>query len=774
MILSFAHRKLLGMKLTSEQQTIIHLGYEHCVITAVAGSGKTTTLAHRICKLLLEGHDPERMLILMFNKSAKEDFEKKLPAVMNSLQDRASTSPVRLRLPEIRTYHAMGYRLYRRFIQEGFLPAIRPDILTEQETQHRLWSLIRAVAPEQERAELNRSKKEYIEEGLRFIELVKTTLHSPEEMWALNEERFTKKNLVAVFHAFEQWRKDQARITFSDMLWEPVKLIHQHPGLLKMVTNKMDLVLVDEYQDTNEIQHKLMTYIAGERARVTVVGDPDQTIYEFRGAQPEFILHRFAEDFPSPTELTLSYSFRYGHRVALMANHLIHHNRGRKNVICHAHESVEHTQVQRHSGGAQEILQLIQKTLQKDLTPGSIAILCRVWSQTVEIELGLLQAGIPYYSGENKGVLASRELQGMLVLLNWATHHDKVVPATEQQRRYAELLRFPHCGLNDEQLTQLSHWLSQKPEGLELMEHWPHWNALGNLQKHRLKAFSRAVSSMIADADRLPAAMLLTDYVKQTDMLAQVRSMSFTTESGEEKVNTLLALISFIRNLNLNPADTLTHFHWLREQAQKVRTQDGVNLTTIHRAKGLEWPTVVIPGLTDAMMPYHHKDDPVTPALLETERRLLYVAMTRARSSLHLFIPEAEQDMQSRFLTEMRIDESLWLASMLERNPEKTDVQVPETLTPLSSLSHTYAERQGTQLIEPVIKKRFLDRLSGKRTSYNPSGKRLWYQDRVRHAIFGVGQVIQELERSFSVRFNDGKEMEFSKKSAHLYFKPIE
>ena len=267
--------------LTSEQRDIITAGHEHALITAVAGSGKTTTLAWRLRWLLQQGHDPRRMLVLMFNRSARFDFERKLRDVSRDLG---------LALPEVRTYHAMGLRLYKRFVQEGYLPAFSDRILTEQEISYQAWLLTRQLAPEDLADEIRRNKKDYVETATNFIDLVKTTLTPVEVMFEELGYSDRHRYLIDLFHAFEQWRKERSQITFADMLYEPVMAIHQNTALQRLVGNKMDLVLVDEYQDTNEIQHLLLHYVAGDRARVTVVGDPDQTIYEFRGAKPEFIL----------------------------------------------------------------------------------------------------------------------------------------------------------------------------------------------------------------------------------------------------------------------------------------------------------------------------------------------------------------------------------------------------------------------------------------------------------------------------------------------------
>src|SRR5690554_6688080 len=436
--------------LTDEQRAIITAGYEHAVITAVAGSGKTSTLAWRIRFLLEQGHDPDRMLVLMFNRSARVDFERKLQEVCDQSG---------LALPEIRTYHAMGLRLYKRFVREGYLPGFSEKILTEQEISYQAWLLTRRLAPEDLADEIRRNKKDYVEAATGFIDLVKTTL-TPAEL-VFEELGYSDRHryLVDLFHGFEQWRKARSQITYADMLYEPVMAIHQNPPLQRLVTNKMDLVLVDEYQDTNEIQHLLLRYIAGERAKVTVVGDPDQTIYEFRGARPEFILTRFQKEFDEPLQQTLSYSFRYGHRIALLANHLITHNQGRNDVLCHAHSSTPATRVHLHeSEHDSEVVVKLLETL-PETEQHQTAILFRVWSQSVAIELRLLARQIPYHIDAGKGALFSREAEAVTSLLQVVTGQLPNMTAQDRLEAARHLLRFPHVGLKEQELGAMAQML---------------------------------------------------------------------------------------------------------------------------------------------------------------------------------------------------------------------------------------------------------------------------------------------------------------------------
>ncbi|MCG8612834.1 MAG: ATP-dependent helicase [Pseudomonadales bacterium] len=764
------------MQLTQEQQQVIDVGFEHCLITAVAGSGKTTTLAHRIIALLQQRHDPGRMLILMFNRNAKEDFERKLGRLCNEGH---------FRLPEIRTYHAMGYRLYQRFVREGYLQPVNPQILSEQEIHYQVWNLIRALAPSDLADEIKRNKKEYVERGSQFIDLVKSTLKKPSEVFAALDYSPRFNFLLDLFDRFEQWRQQHARYSFSDMLYEPVKLIHENPELLNLVTNKMDLVLVDEYQDTNEIQHLLLKYIAGDRAKITVVGDPDQTIYEFRGAKPEYILNRFAKEFPNPKQLTLSYTFRYGHRIALLANHLITHNKGRNNVLCRSHPMVSDSSISLHYGAdAEQILELVNTLSGQDPSSGSdqsgrrlsdITILCRVWSQSITIELALLANRVPYQISAGKGALHSKEMNAVRCLLEFASGKFRDFPMAVRKKRFETLLRFPHCGLAEDRIQDLSQYLAS---------HDRNWSehlrerlgpsgglSLHPLQKRKLGSFADALQQLLLLAQRgNTAAQCLKHYANATELFEGVRSLALTKDIAEERVATITGIFHYLFLLKLGTAESLEHLQDLSERANQNTADDRLLLTTMHRAKGLEWPVVIIPGLNDKFMPYTVRENEITATLLESERRLLYVAMTRAVEQLHLICPARKKSAPdkspppSRFLGELEFNLSQELGHYLAQR--KTSLPAPPFTPdrPLSTTARRYCALENVTYVSPKSK--------AEPKSEEPQSP-IWQQQYVDHAIFGRGTITREESSSFQVKFDEGRVLDFSKKSAHLYFTAI-
>jgi len=735
------------MELTEEQNAIITQGYTHCVITAVAGSGKTTTLAWRIRHLLEQGHDPARILILMFNRHARDDFTRKLRQV---------TRQTGLALPEIRTYHAMGFRLYKRFIREGYLPPFRDDILTDQEIHYQVWLLLRQLVPEDLQDEARRNKKEYVETASGFVDLVKSTLTPAETVFEQQGYGEKHRYLIDLFHGFEQWRKREGRISFADMLYEPVMAIHQNPPLQKLVADKMDLILVDEYQDTNEIQHLLLRYVAGDRARVTVVGDPDQTIYEFRGAKPEFMLRRFAEEFEDPVEQTLSYSFRYGHRVALLANHLICHNQGRKDVLCHAHASTPATTIHRHVSGddAEAVLRLARDYRDRGRPLEDIAVVFRVWSQSVAIELRLLAQGIPYRIDTNRGALFTREMEAIMALLGLIS--GRLTEAGEDRRREAlrTLMRFPHVGLKEPELNAVADFLArfERDWGERLLDlDGGHWKPL---PARKVRKLGRALTELTGFSGR--ASDAIARYAEATELFEGIRGIALTHETADERIGTITGFQHYLANLDVGPGQALDHLEGLKQVAGEA-DESGLHLATMHRTKGLEWPVVILPGLQEKYVPYTLRQVDDLPAFLESERRLLYVAMTRSREALHLITrPERGTVQPSRFMDELCFDLCQALGDALTG-------AAPETLRldrPVTALAHRYARHYGCAL---------------EGAAPAPEAERhqaLWHHRELHHAVFGAGAVLGEDERSFEVRFDNGKVMNFSKKSAHLYFTP--
>jgi DNA helicase-2/ATP-dependent DNA helicase PcrA len=302
------------MNLTDEQLRIINHSGGHARVSAVAGSGKTTTMVARVGQLLQQGVSANLVMVLMFNKSARDSFAE---AMQNRL-------PSAAQLPEVRTFHSLGMRLVNSFTKRGALPPY--SLVTEEYIQEKL---ARQVANEVYRESQDNDgwlAGDEVEEFITFIDRVKSTVTGPAEVFKKLDLSTRYSYFIKAFDLFEKVRRERKIRFYADLIHEPLMAMLADSELADWVTDRVDHIIVDEYQDINEAQQQLLKILAGSRARVMVVGDVDQCIYEWRGARPEYITTRFQLDFPKPENYMLSYTFRYGHQLSLAANHLISWN----------------------------------------------------------------------------------------------------------------------------------------------------------------------------------------------------------------------------------------------------------------------------------------------------------------------------------------------------------------------------------------------------------------------------------------------------------------
>lgn len=764
----------MPLTLTDEQEAIVYAPVGHYVVSAVAGSGKTTTLAYRIRYLLEQGVSGKRILILMFNRSAREDFQRKLSRVLAA---HPMTNQTDFHVPDVRTFHALGYRLYQRFVQDGYLPPFRDQILSDKEQDFQIWKLLNQLLSAEQTQDLKRHKKEHIEMCRRFIESVKSGLRDAQMVFETLDLDKKFAYLPELFEEFEAWRKQQARISYSDMLYDPVTAIRKHPQLIQLVANKVDIVLVDEYQDTNDIQHALLKYIAGTRARVTVVGDPDQTIYEFRGARPDYIIKGFSEEFPDASLLTLSHSFRYGHSVSLLANHLIAHNRNRLPVLCKSHSSTPQTTIHLHTSQDDGQLLVAQLKSFNAEALSTSAILARVWSQTASIELALLEAAIPYHIDGHAGVFHSPEIKAIHALLMLSAGHFSALTIEQRQARLEQIFLFPHVGLAEHQLKQLSQLLAHYPGmiGQQLLQAIP--TDLKKFQQLKLERLAKTLA--VVESQPLSARKLLHLYAEQTELYEGIRSLGFNQEQAEERVNATKGIIAFISRQDKTPAELLTMLDELAQKAEH-KNPSSITVTTIHRAKGLEWQHVFIPGLNQHTLPYLPGKGAASHSELESERRLLYVAMTRARESLHLLAPPKAERTASVFLQELNFTECTRLTEYLYQRPtcafELSTAQQPTSTVinyaKFMNCAIKQAENSASLGAKPKLAKGVAKATtnSDEHTLNDAVAIELYPGCEVIHCLLGRGKVIEEKSSAFTVEFDNLDKRTFSKDFAHRFF----
>lgn len=732
------------MQLTPEQQSIIAHEKGHAKVVAVAGAGKTTTLALFIHQQLLNGQNPKRLLVIMYNKSAQQDFTHKLSRTLACGQV----------MPQVRTFHALALRIYQTLIQQGHLQGFQGDPIGNGEQEMLLWRLMQQHADKATAQEILQDKKKWLDPMMSFMEQVKSCLEPAAVVYKSMKLPAQCRFFVKVFDAFEAWRKQNKRITYADMLYDPCLLFTQRSDLLAKFQNHMDWILVDEYQDINPIQQFLLQVLAGIRAKVMVIGDPDQTIYEFRGSSAHFMLNGFDQQFPEATHYSLSTSFRYGHDVALLANQLIQFNQSRESVLAIANESNPDTQLKWHQteDESQTAIQLINNAL-NEYEPEQICILYRLWGMSAPLELALLENNIPYQISHHSWVLERFELQTFMMLFEVSAG---VFFERSRHGLYQSWLMFftqPTLKIKRTELDNLAKKLAAAGDKAILSFSKMTFPDLSRWQKQQLE--ERMNFIRMAKDKRLQAHQLLNRYVRETDFYKSLGDSVFSSQQVDDKVATIQGFVRFINKLNIKASDAFSYLENLKTIKQSQSKQSGIVISSIHKAKGLEWPVVIIPSVNEHYYPYQSDGEMQQASSIESERRLFYVAMTRSIRQLHLLSPTEE--------TQNKYGLSPFLQQMMPKQllKVKACVYAGTAELELAKLVANTAMQYIKKLNWPLkieLAKPQISRSIGKAKNKSAVTEPIELASvSVMHSSFGEGTMQHETERHWHILFKDGQ-----------------
>ncbi len=646
--------------LTEEQLAVVHHAAGHARVSAVAGSGKTATLVARVLRLLDQGVDPRRILVLMFNVSAREDFARRLEWSANG----------RYRvLPEVRTFHSLGLRITRSCVQRGVLPPCR--LVTEE---WRLRDAARAALEQALKLEgITESgellSKERIENFIAFIDLVKADVVPAGDLLERLDFGQDVGHYKQAYGLFEQQRRQQEVRYYADLIHEPVMALRRDPSIADWLADHMEHICLDEYQDINEAQQQLVKALAGWRARVMAVGDVDQCVYEWRGARPEFMIDRFFSDFPDTTRYQLSHSFRFGHRLSLLADHAIARNQRRDDQLCLSAHGAPNTRVGRQveAPGRQPLVEILDHWTGSGRHLSEAAVLVRLYSMSVPLELALLRRGIPYRLQGHDTLFRCPEIRSLLGHLQLAA--GTLFAAGDAGVTIETMLRVPQLGFKKAQIQHIAEELLTHPEQSADVLQGLMTDTMGPGQRGRISRRTLLWAALPRLGDKANAWRVLQRVIEESELYEFFHWSSPTPDQTEERIQVCNSFLAFAREGDHSVADFLQLVAEMSAQTDS-QGREALLITSIHRAKGLEWPLVILPGLAEGRFPYYRDADDADP--VEDERRLFYVGCTRAQERLCLLhpldpdyerqdtalgehIPPPEQCSASRFLYEARV-----------------------------------------------------------------------------------------------------------------------
>jgi len=618
------------MQYTQEQQDIIkHAVNSHAIVSAVAGSGKTQTLIARIEYLLSQNIVPSKILVLMYNKSAQIDFTERLNKLLGA--DKA-------RQINVRTMHSLGNSFLQAFAKAGFVKFDK--ILKEYEVDSILQKLLKTY-----QKELKITKdvdSERVETYKEYVSLLKSDL-------TLNNKKIKaistadKKLLDKVFAAFNDECQKLNAITYDDMIYLPAKFFEKDKSMVARANGLYSHIIIDEYQDINQVQQHFLRCLVGENTTVMAVGDVDQTIYQWRGSTPYYMLEGFKKDFKKVSQYQLSYTFRYGDLVSLMANNIISNNKNRDDNLCITHPNIDRKTDVSILDTSDKVVLKLKALIKSGVNPKDIAILVRKYNSTTVFELSCLYNDLAYNVVADKNIFSEglfKAIYGYLMLINKGYGFNK-------------------------------HTLEQKVDFIKAMLDYPSLylkkavkeKVANDIAKDITKA-SEVFARLGADADKpfkekniLAIAYDWRTVFNNTRLKKADKAISFIIETmGLEKViakasadtyfsNSKLQIIEGVasfaksRKSSINDFIDLLYDLYSKSISQTEVDEDQIQIMSMHRAKGLEWDFVVVHDATEGGF-FGENNSKVTEEILEEERRLFYVAITRVKK--HLFIVSAD------------------------------------------------------------------------------------------------------------------------------------
>jgi DNA helicase-2/ATP-dependent DNA helicase PcrA len=634
--------------LNPPQLAAVTLPPVHALILAGAGSGKTRVLTTRIAWLISTGQvSPPGILAVTFTNKAAKEMQTRLAGML----------PINVKGMWIGTFHGLCNRLLRAHYRDAGLPQLF-QILDSADQQSAVKRLLKSLNVDDEKfppRELCHFINAQKEQGLRPAAV---------EAW----DDWARKR-VGLYEAYEAQCQREGVVDFAELLLRSYELLERNEPLCRHYQGRFRHILVDEFQDTNKLQYRWLKLLAGGGAALFCVGDDDQSIYAFRGADVGNMAD-FEREFKVQNLIRLEQNYRSHGNILDAANAIIKNNPSRlgKNLWTEA-GSGEPIRIHESYGEGDEARWVVEevKALQRDgHTRAEIALLYRSNAQSRALEHALFNAGLPYRVYGGLRFFERAEIKHALAYL-------RLIANTDDDTAFARVVNFPTRGIGARSLETLQD--AAKVANSSLHAAIPQVSGAGGV---KLAAFAQLIVAF-RDAAHLPLPELV-DHVLE---LSGLRAHYKNEKEGQERLDNLDELINaaagFVAEEGTPNQDGeitgefgndlssfLAHASLEAGEHQAGEGDDALQLMTVHSAKGLEFNVVFISGLEDGLFP--HENSMSEDKGLEEERRLMYVAVTRARQRLYLSFAQTRMlhgqtryNLPSRFLDEVPEELVKWL-----------------------------------------------------------------------------------------------------------------
>ena len=673
-------------KLNNEQKKAATFKDGPCLVIAGAGSGKTKVLTTRIANLIENGVKPYNILAITFTNKAAGEMRERVNNIINAHD------------AFIGTFHSFGLKIIRENSALFNLTSAFTLIDTEDQT-----SIIKKIMKD-----INITDKmispAFIKSKISFI---KNNMLSDSEIanFLISEN---EKIAVKIYYEYEKILKRNNTLDFDDLLKKPVELFNSNKEVLEKYQDKFKYILIDEYQDTNEVQYKLVKLLSKKYLNLFVVGDPSQSIYAFRGANYQNILN-FEKDFKGCTVIKLPQNYRSTQTILDAANEVISHNKQRKDLDLFSDlgqgVKIKYIRTFNDSMENKRVVDEIQKLYEEGYSRKDMAIFYRTNAQSRSIEDALVKANIPYKVFGSFYFYKRKEIKDLLAYL-------KLIANPSDDVSLERVINEPKRKIGDKTIENLR----EKARSLNISM----FEAIDSGKELEFK-------NLILNLIEISKDTSITGLIDKTLELSKMKETYENDKSLESdiRLENLMEFRSVSETYeketgNVNLSDFLMEVSLVSDAAEYSTDADAVTLMTVHSAKGLEFKVVFIIGLEENIMP-------ISKALyddeeLEEERRLMYVAITSAKEKLYLL--NAGRRM---------------LYGNMQMNPPSRFI---------SEISDNLLDKEETKNEMHSLKTKLLY------SDDNTSGEEFKNGDIVTHLTFGKGVVVSVDDKFITIAFH--------------------
>jgi DNA helicase II / ATP-dependent DNA helicase PcrA len=577
------------------------------MVLAGAGSGKTRVITHRIVHLIHQGVHPKNILAVTFTNKAAKEMRERVRELVRKYQpsDRSTVDG----LPTVTTFHSLGVQLLREFhetmnLRRHFTIYDRADSL-------------RAIKQAIIKAEYDPKQFEP-KRLLGMISRAKGDAMS-QRTYQDSANSYPEQVATTVWEKYETILQEEHALDFDDLLAKTLRLLENDRAIREQLQHRFRYLHIDEYQDTNRVQFSIMELLSGEEQNICVVGDIDQNIYSWRGADIKNVL-QFERHFPRATTILLEENYRSTQTIIAASNDIIKKNKNRveKNVFTKNQEGEKITLYTAMTGYDEaEYIALSAQSLIKDgADPASIAVLYRTNFQSRALEEAFLNFEVPYQLLGTK-FFERKEVKDVLSYLRLALN-------PESNADLARIINEPARGIGKVTLLKII-------EGKR--------NELNKSTTEKIAGFDAIMLDITTTAQEKPLSETIKFIMKRSGIEGMYREEK--TEEAIERLENLRELVTLAMRYDALPpleaVETLLENAALQSDQDEMKEKEELNavrLMTIHAAKGLEFSYVFIAGLEEGLFPHERLDDGKIDQ--EEERRLFYVALTRAQKKVFL------------------------------------------------------------------------------------------------------------------------------------------